>query len=70
MLLINKTAIITGCNKGIGKVILETFAENGANIIACTRKETIEFNDYIESIKNKFSISITPIYFDLENSDK
>ena len=70
MLLINKTAIITGCNKGIGKVILETFAENGANIIACTRKETIEFNDYIESIKNKFSISITPIYFDLENSDE
>jgi 3-oxoacyl-[acyl-carrier protein] reductase len=70
MLLKNKTAIITGCNKGIGKVILETFAENGANIIACTRKETIEFNDYIESIKNKFSISITPIYFDLENSDE
>jgi len=70
MLLKNKTAIITGCNKGIGKVILETFAENGANIIACTRKETIEFNDYMESIKNKYSISITPIYFDLENSDE
>ena len=70
MLLINKTAIITGCNKGIGKVILETFAENGANIITCTRKEKIEFNDYIEYIKNKFSISITPIYFDLENSDE
>jgi len=32
MLLKNNTAIITGCNKGIGKVILETFAENGANI--------------------------------------
>ena len=27
MMLINKTAIITGCNKGIGKVILEIFAE-------------------------------------------
>jgi len=70
MLLKNNTAIITGCNKGIGKVILETFAENGANIIACTRKETTEFNDYIGSIKNKYSISITPIYFDLENPDE
>ena len=70
MLLKNKTAIITGCNKGIGKVILDTFAQNGANIIACIRKETIEFNVYIESIKNKYSISITPIYFDLENSDE
>jgi 3-oxoacyl-[acyl-carrier protein] reductase len=70
MLLKNKTAIITGCNKGIGKVILDTFAQNGANIIACIRKETIEFNVYIESIKNMYSISITPIYFDLENSDE
>ena len=70
MLLKNKTAIITGCNKGIGKVILETFAENGANIIACTRKESNEFNNYIESIKEKFSISITPVYFDLGNTDQ
>lgn len=68
MLLKNKTAIITGCNKGIGKYILEIFAENGANIIACIRKESEEFNNYIESIKNKFSISITPIYFDLEDT--
>ena len=70
MLLKNKTAIITGCNKGIGKVILETFAENGANIIACIRKESNEFNNYIESIKEKFSISITPVYFDLGNTDQ
>jgi 3-oxoacyl-[acyl-carrier protein] reductase len=70
MLLKDKTAIITGCNKGIGKVILDTFAQNGANIIACIRKESIDFNVYIEHIKNKYSISITPIYFDLENSDE
>ena len=46
MLLKDKTAIITGCNKGIGKVILDTFAQNGANIIACIRKESIDFNVY------------------------
>ena len=28
-LLQNKTAILTGCNRGIGKSILEIFAENG-----------------------------------------
>ena len=70
MLLKNKTAIITGCNKGIGKVILETFAKNGSNIIACIRKESNEFNNYIQVIKEKFSITITPIYFDLEDSDQ
>lgn len=70
MLLKNKTAIITGCNKGIGKVILETFAENGADIIACVRNETKEFNDFIELIAEKYSIKVTPVYFDLENSDE
>ncbi len=70
MLLKGKNAVITGCNKGIGKCILETFAENGANIIACVRKETDEFCDFIEKVKIKNNISITPIYFDLENSDQ
>ncbi len=70
MLLKNKTAIITGCNKGIGKIILETFAKNGANIIACVRKETIDFNDYIASMQEKYSISIRTVYFDLESSEE
>jgi 3-oxoacyl-[acyl-carrier protein] reductase len=70
MLLKNKTAIITGCNKGIGKVILETFAENGADIIACVRNETKQFIDFIELIEEKYSIKIKPVYFDLENSEQ
>ncbi len=68
MLLKNKTAIITGCNKGIGKVILNTFAKNGANIIACVRKESEEFNSYIELTENNYGVKIFPIYFDLEDS--
>ena len=43
MLLEQKTAVITGCNRGIGKATLETFAENGADIFACVRKESDEF---------------------------
>lgn len=68
MLLKNKTAIITGSNKGIGKVILELFAENGANVIACARKETPEFVNTLELLKGKFNVSIIPVYFDLEDS--
>ncbi len=70
MLLKGKTAIITGCNKGIGKSILETFAENGANIIACTRKGSREFNEYIDFLQNKHSITITQVTFDLEDSSQ
>lgn len=70
MLLKSKSAIITGCNKGIGKVILETFAENGANIIACVRNQSNDFDNYIETVQEKYQISITPIYFDLEDTNQ
>lgn len=67
MLLKDKTAIITGSNKGIGKVMLELFVENGANVIACARKETTEFLSTIDTLMQKFNVTIIPIYFDLED---
>jgi len=33
MLLKSKTAVVTGCNKGIGKKILEVFSANGATVL-------------------------------------
>ena len=51
MLLQNKTAVITGCNRGIGKKILEVFSANGATIFACVRNITEEFKAYLSEIK-------------------
>ena len=31
----NKTSLITGCNRGIGKSLVKNFAAAGSNIIAC-----------------------------------
>ncbi len=67
MLLNGKTALVTGCNRGIGKAILETFAENGANIFACVRNETEEFTDRIKSLSEKNNVEITPLYFDMRD---
>ena len=38
MLLKNKTAVVTGCNRGIGKEIVKSFSKNGATVLACVRK--------------------------------
>lgn len=67
MLLKNKTAVITGANRGIGEAILRTFAENGARIFACARKESPEFSQLIQTVSAEAGATIEPIYFDFRN---
>ena len=69
-LLANKTVLITGCNRGIGKTILEIFAMNGANIWACARSESPEFQNFIDDISKKYGISAQALYFDLTNENE
>lgn len=69
-LLINKTALITGCNRGIGKTIVEIFAMNGATILACARKETPEFQDFISNISIKYGVDVRALYFELTNENE
>lgn len=67
MLLSGKTAIITGCNRGIGKAILEKFVENGADVFAVIRKETPEFLSLIDNLEKIYDCNITPIYADFSD---
>ncbi|MBR3041483.1 MAG: SDR family oxidoreductase [Eubacterium sp.] len=69
-LLEGKTAVITGCNRGIGKAMLENFARNGADVFAVVRKDSDEFSAYIESLKNDYKVDIIPIYMDLSDEDQ
>lgn len=61
----NKNALITGCNRGIGRAVMEKFMQEGANIIACTRVLTPELKTYYEESKEKYGISIYPVVIDL-----
>ena len=69
MLLEGKTAVITGCLRGIGRTTMDLFAENGANIFACAQMEDEEFSKHILELSEKYNVSITPVYFDLMNED-
>lgn len=69
MILEGKTAIITGCNRGIGKAILERFARSGANTFAVVRKETEEFNSLVEEIEKQYSIRIIPVYAEMTDEE-
>lgn len=65
-----KTAIITGANRGIGRVMLEKFAQNNYDIWACARTENEEFVTAIEKLSSEMGVSITPIYFNLSSEDE
>ena len=72
MLLKHKTAVITGSNKGIGLSTLQSFSENGANIIACARSISKEFQQEVSQLEKKFKnkITIEKIDFSDENLSK
>ena len=67
MLLEGKTAVITGCNRGIGKAILENFASNGANVFAVIRKPSDSFDDFTNKLEYEYNVSITKIYAELSD---
>ena len=56
--------MVTGCNRGIGKSVIDVFANNGANIWACTRRQDDSFSEYLLALSNKTGVEIKPVYFD------
>ena len=65
MLLEGKNAVITGCNRGIGKAILEIFASEGANVWALVRTERPDFTAFVEELEHKYGVWIQPVYAEL-----
>ena len=70
MLLKGKTAVITGCNRGIGLSILEIFSQNGAKVIACVRKSSDDFRNKIKKISDETGNDIEIVTFDLESESE
>lgn len=64
-----KNAVITGARRGIGRAIMEIYAENGANIFACSHTKSDEFENELKELATKYNVTIEPVYFDLSDID-
>lgn len=58
---------MTGARRGIGKATVQVFAEQGANIWACARKQDDVFENDLKMLAKEYGVSIWPIYFDVTN---
>ena len=67
--LTGKTALITGCNRGIGKAMVEKFASEGANIICAIRKENPAFKEETVKWASQYGVNIDFVYFDLTDEE-
>lgn len=67
MILKNKTAIITGCNRGIGNAILTVFAEEGADIWAVCRNPSNELKEQCRRLSTDNNVRIEIVQVDISN---
>jgi len=70
MLLSGKTALITGCLKGIGRETMYVFARNGANIIACCQRQDAAFDEDANRLGQETGVTIRTLYFDFSNEEE
>lgn len=65
-----KCAVITGCNRGIGKAILSEFAQSGVDVFTITRCQSVDFSLLCDDLSKEFGIEIINEYADFANSDE
>lgn len=64
----NKTVLITGANRGIGRAIAEAFAKAGACLIAHSRQLTESFTDDMMNLAKQYGVQVQCIAFDMSDS--
>ncbi|MGN0909435.1 MAG: SDR family NAD(P)-dependent oxidoreductase, partial [Succinivibrio sp.] len=63
-----RKALITGCNRGLGRRMLELFASEGADIVACSRHRDDDYRADMESVAGKHGVRIFQIFMDLADA--
>ena len=61
-----KTALITGCNRGLGKTLMNAFAADGYDIIALVRNMDSDFEETVNALQQQ-GTDVFPVCVELTN---
>lgn len=64
----NKTVLITGANRGIGRAIAEAFAQAGADLIVHSRSQTPAFVEDMLNLGSRHNVEVECIAFDMTDT--
>jgi 3-oxoacyl-[acyl-carrier protein] reductase len=62
---LNKSVLITGANRGIGRAIAEAFAQAGADLIVHSRCQTAAFAEDMLALAARYMVAVEHVVFDM-----
>lgn len=65
-----KNAIVTGARTGIGKAIVNRFANEGVNVWAVVHREDVAWLHEMEVLSKQNNVWIHPVYIDLSSEEE
>lgn len=65
---LNKTVLITGANRGIGRAIAEVFAQAGAGLIVHSRSQTETFAEDMLALAARYQVAVEHVVFDMTDT--
>ena len=64
----NKTVLITGANRGIGRALAEAFAQSGASLVLHSRSQTVAFAEDMLALAARYKVTVEHIVFDMTDT--
>jgi 3-oxoacyl-[acyl-carrier protein] reductase len=65
---LNKTVLITGANRGIGRAIAEAFAHEGASLIVHSRSYMSAFVEDMSTLATRYGVTVECVAFDMTDT--
>jgi 3-oxoacyl-[acyl-carrier protein] reductase len=65
---LNKTVLITGANRGIGRAMAEAFAQAGASLIVHSRSQTPAFAEDMSALATQYGVAVERVAFDMTDT--